>query len=365
MGSTIVLSSPPTSVHAEVSKIVDFVDLTGAIGSGSDIGFDGREDGSIKMFWTDYSEANGSLILYGKVQDKRSGKYVSSFLKVDGILRNLYFLPRDRRIRAGRATEEEVQTENVYEEVCTVMEKNRLEGFKTKPVVRKYTFELPDVPREGDYLKVLYPYTSKFLNVFLYDISLLSVESALPMELQGETFSRVFGTNTALFEQFVLCRNIMGPCWLKIDNASFSGVSGVSSGFHRFPNLILISGQASWCKVEMKVDKPQQITTIGDSDSMDAPPLTVMSIAVRTVHNAKDNKQEIIAISGRVYENVMINDPNTDIQKMPHRLFTVVRPPKGIFPAGFEKLLKERSTNIKLEKTENMLLSALSVKLQD
>jgi len=49
------------------------------------------------------------------------------------------------------------------------------------------------------------------------------------MDLQGETFSTVFGTNTSLFEQFVLCRNVMGPCWLKIDGASSSGVQNVSS----------------------------------------------------------------------------------------------------------------------------------------
>jgi hypothetical protein len=47
------------------------------------------------------------------------------------------------------------------------------------------------------------------------------------MDIQGETFSRVFGTNTALFEQFVLCRNVMGPCWLNIQNANFSSVQGV------------------------------------------------------------------------------------------------------------------------------------------
>jgi DNA polymerase alpha subunit A len=54
------------------------------------------------------------------------------------------------------------------------------------------------------------------------------IEPALPMEMEGETFSRVFGTNTALFEQFVLIRNIMGPCWIKIDSANFVGVQNVS-----------------------------------------------------------------------------------------------------------------------------------------
>ena len=47
------------------------------------------------------------------------------------------------------------------------------------------------------------------------------------MEMEGETFSHVFGTNTALFEQFVLCRNVMGPCWLKIEKADFASVQNV------------------------------------------------------------------------------------------------------------------------------------------
>lgn len=56
-----------------------------------------EEDGSLKMYWMDYTEVNGSLCLFGKVMDKRSNKYVSAFLKVDGILRNLFFLPRETR----------------------------------------------------------------------------------------------------------------------------------------------------------------------------------------------------------------------------------------------------------------------------
>lgn len=114
----------------------------------------------------------------------------------------------------------------------------------------------------------------------------------------------------------------------------------------------------------MGVDRPQQITTIGDPDSTEAPPLTLMSIALRTIHNVKDNKQEIIAISARVYENVNLADANTKIENMPHQLFTVVRPVKGMFPLGFEKLKEQHSGNIKLEKTENMLLSVFLAKLQ-
>ncbi len=54
-------------------------------------------DGNVRMFWTDYTEVNGSLCLFGKVKDKNTGTYVSAFLKVDNILRKLFFLPRPYR----------------------------------------------------------------------------------------------------------------------------------------------------------------------------------------------------------------------------------------------------------------------------
>lgn len=56
-------------------------------------------DGSLRMFWMDYTEVNGSLCLFGKVENKRSKRHVSCFVKVDNILRKLYFLPREHRQR--------------------------------------------------------------------------------------------------------------------------------------------------------------------------------------------------------------------------------------------------------------------------
>ena len=63
-----------------------------------------EDDGSLRMFWTDYTEINGSLCLFGKVKDKNSGSFVSSFVKVDNILRKLYFLPRTYRQRKCRGS---------------------------------------------------------------------------------------------------------------------------------------------------------------------------------------------------------------------------------------------------------------------
>jgi len=119
-------------------------------------------DGSLRMFWTDYTEINGSLCLFGKVLNKKSDSYVSCFLKIDNILRKLFFLPREHRQRHGRDTTEEVEMKDVYEEVDDLMTKLNVGMHKIKPCTRKYAFELPDIPKEGDYLKLLYPYSSKF-----------------------------------------------------------------------------------------------------------------------------------------------------------------------------------------------------------
>lgn len=230
---------------------------------------------------------------------------------------------------SGGETGEEIIMEDVHKEVDSIIEKQRIGDFKAKPCTRKYAFELAGVPRECDYLKVLYPYT----------------RPALPMELQGETFSKVFGTNTALFEQFVLCRNIMGPCWLKIEGGNFNAVQN-----------------ASWCKLEVQVEKPSQISTLGD-DNSEPPPLTLMSIALRTHMNVKENKQEIIAISCRIYENVNLTD-GASPETLLCQTFSVVRPVNQIFPTGFEKLAERHKGTIRQEKSENMLLSSFLAKLQ-
>lgn len=159
------------------------------------------------------------------------------------------------------------------------------------------------------------------------------------MDLKGNTFCHVFGTNTALFEQFVLWKNIMGPCWLKIDGTNLNTL----------PN-------ASWCKFEVAVPSPKAITTVPGSEATEAPPLTFMSVALRTVLNVKENKQEILVASARVYENVSIND-TTQPERLPCKTFTIIRPVGSSFPVGFEVEAKKQRGSIMLAKSEQLLLA--------
>ncbi|KAL8952003.1 MAG: hypothetical protein Q9222_002049, partial [Ikaeria aurantiellina] len=280
-------------------------------------------DSTLRMFWTDYTEINGSLCLFGKVKDKTSNHYVSAFVKIDNILRKLYFLPRTHRQRHGRDTSDEVGMEDVYQEADELMTKLRVGMHKIKPCSRKYAFELQDIPKEADYLKLMYPYD----------------KPALPVDLKGETFSHTFGTNTALFEQFVLWKKIMGPCWLKFDGSDINQVNN-----------------ASWCKFEAQVSSPRSVTVLSESDNLDAPPLTFMSISLRTTLNVKENKQEILVASVRVYENILLTDM-TSPEELPCKTYTIMRPAETAYPTGFETLARKQRGTIMTEKGEQMLLS--------
>lgn len=139
-----------------------------------------EEDGSLNMFWTDYTEVNGSLCLFGKVLNKKTKAYVSCFVKVDNILRKLYFLPRQYRQKDGRDTSEKVGMMDVYSEIDEMMTKMKVDMHKIKKCARKYAFELPGIPKEGDYLKLLYPYTSKSKQTNTYSHHLLTLYRAYP-----------------------------------------------------------------------------------------------------------------------------------------------------------------------------------------
>ena len=289
-----------------------------------------EEDGSLRMFWIDYTEVNGSLCLFGKVKDKKSGGYASCFMKVDNILRKLYFLPREHRYVRGVKTEEEIELSDVSDEVDSIMSKHRVNMHKIKPCTRKYAFELADIPKEADYLKLLYGYD----------------KMPLSADLTGETFSHVFGTNTSLFEQFVLWKNIMGPCWLKIDAPDFGAIHN-----------------ASWCKLEVQVAKPNNISVLSNSDNLDAPPMTLMSLSIRTTFNAADNKQEILMASAMVYDNFSLTD-TTPVDEMQCKSFTIMRPNGTAFPTGFQAEVEKIKGNFMLKKTEQELLSLLMAMFQ-
>ncbi|KAK7204188.1 hypothetical protein BZA70DRAFT_204879 [Myxozyma melibiosi] len=281
-------------------------------------------DGSVRMFWTDFMEVDDRLILIGKTKLNNSDKYLSCMVQVHNIMRKLYFLPRTHKVdmATGVETDEKVTTDDVCDEIEPIFAREKIE-MRFKTTRRKYAFDLQDVPPEAEYLELLYPYRNRPLDARYF---------------QGATYSHVFGSGTGIFEQFVLMRRIMGPCWIEIKNPTSKDVRNMS-----------------WTRCEVGVRNPADVSVLPEAD---APPLNLMSVAVRSILNSHTNKQEIVAISGRVYENIP-HDTNESPDSLRPYVFTIVRPiTGGVFPAGFEAEVrrKGRGTFI-LEKTEQTVLS--------
>ena len=95
----------------------------------------------------------------------------------------------------------------------------------------------------------------------------------------------------------------MGPCWIQIkdpviDNLGVSSVLWPGQGFD--------FSQISWCKVEATVSDPKDFNPFSDLDDTapkDMPPLTIASLAVKTVVNNVNNTQEVVCVTARTWVN--------------------------------------------------------------
>lgn len=66
------------------------------------------------------------------------------------------------------------------------------------------------------------------------------------------------------------------------------------------------SCQVSWCKLEVTVSDPKDINPFSETESdapKDMPPLTVVSLSIRTIVNHQENKREIVCATARIWHN--------------------------------------------------------------
>ncbi|KAG8857126.1 DNA-directed DNA polymerase alpha catalytic subunit pol1 [Serendipita sp. 411] len=289
-----------------------------------------EEDGSIRMFWLDYLEVEGKVYLVGKVVDKATRHFVSACVVVEGMERNLFVLPRERRMEDGYETDIQPEKSDIRNDFEAARRNYGIKSCGMRWVKRKYAFGEPGVPtQETLWMQVVYPFS----------------EPALPSNLSSPNFSRIFGTNTSAFELLVLNRQIMGPCWLEIKDPHVEN-KGVS-----------------WCKIEATVSNPDLVSPLSDQILKDMPPLTIMSLSSRTVVNHKDNKREIVCISARVWEGNNI-EGTVPLEKEPSTAVTFVRPLEK-YPNNFEaSAAQSRQSKMHALGNERALLNNFLVLMQ-
>jgi DNA polymerase alpha subunit A len=162
--------SAPTwlSVYDSLAVTSDETLGSGSSSSTSKSSVDALEpDGTLRFFWLDYLEHNGKLFLTGKVKDKTSSTWVSACLAIEGLQRNLFLLPRPLRVEQEETEEGEYVMQetdvvpsksDVYEDFERVRKKLGIKGWKGRWVRRSHAFDEKDVPKEGEWMKVLYSF---------------------------------------------------------------------------------------------------------------------------------------------------------------------------------------------------------------
>lgn len=130
-----------------------------------------EDDGSLHMFWLDYLEHGGKLYLIGKVKDKTSDTWASACLSIQGIQRNLFVLPRPLRVVQDETEDgqvEMVETDvvpekgDVYADFDRMRREMGIKSWKARWVTRKYAFDLKDIPKEAEWMKVVYSYEGEW-----------------------------------------------------------------------------------------------------------------------------------------------------------------------------------------------------------
>lgn len=284
-----------------------------------------------RFYWLDAFEEPysrpGVVYLFGKVWIESAKSHVSCCVTVKNIERTMYLLPREYKVntKTGEASDTPVGMMDVYQEFNELSEKFRIMKFKSKKVEKSYAFEIPDVPSQCEYLEVRY--SADF--------------PALPSDLKGATFSHIFGTNTSSLEHFLLSRKIKGPCWLDIKTPQ------------------LISQPVSWCKVEALALRGDLVTVVKD---LSPPPVTVMSISLKTVQNPKTHQNEIVSLAALVHYQFHMDKAPPQPPYQTH--FCVVSKPSDcIFPYDFKDAVRKKNGKVEIAATERTLLGFFLAKM--
>ncbi|XP_012718464.2 DNA polymerase alpha catalytic subunit [Fundulus heteroclitus] len=292
-------------------------------------GADGEQ--VFRFYWLDAFEdpytQPGVVYLFGKVWIEAAQSHVSCCVTVRNIERTMYLLPREFKTnpRTGEVSDAPVGMMDVYQEFNELSEKFKIMKFKSKKVEKNYAFEIPDVPTQCDYLEVRY--SAEF--------------PALPSDLKGTTFSHVFGTNASSLEHFLLSRKIKGPCWLDIKTPQ------------------LMSQPVSWCKVEALAARGELVSVIKD---LPPPPITVMSISLKTVQNPKTHHNEIVSLVALVHYRFHMDKAPPRPPYQTH--FCVISKPSDcIFPYDFREAVRKKNGKVEMATSERTLLGFFLAKM--
>jgi DNA polymerase alpha subunit A len=114
--------------------------------------------------------------------------------------------------------------------------------------------------------------------------------------------------------------------------------------------------KASWCKVEYSIDDPKLVVVL--PEQLETPPLSAMSLKVRTIVNPKTRQNEIVMISWLFNKALNLEGPTSGLEDS--QRFTLIRRLAGVtWPFDLQASIQSQGLNssIKLCESERELLS--------
>ena len=398
------LNLPSASIKQEPSSILDSslnMSLTSTT-TLDDIDFqlhlkNQSNSNKFVFYWYDAYEdtlnLNGTIYLFGKTPIIKQNKLnesanttqddsLLSFASICCIIKNIpkvaYVLPR--RFKKSLVKQEPgidnksepVRMEQVKQEIDSMMQKFKISNYKTRVVKKYFAFDkrsnskIPideDIPFESEYLEIEYNLPQNNVNHHTQQ------SHQLPGDLQGEYFSCIIGSQTSYLEHFLIDMKIKGPCWLMVNNAKTSGTGSIGS-------------MVSWCKLEYLIDNYRSISLYHDNVCLDhpniklppTPPLTILSLLLKTMLNTKNQEHEIIMACGLVSNKFHLEkatNSNSNAKNQPVQMFdsyfcALTKPSGGVLPYDFEKHVKSMQHKLKIElhPSERALLAYLLCKIQ-
>ncbi|TGZ60142.1 hypothetical protein CRM22_008710 [Opisthorchis felineus] len=294
------------AAESEATKLMEDSDWNDELTTSSVTADDG-----LHFYWFDAYEDSrhqpGVVYLFGKIKDsQRPGKFTSCCLRVKDLERRIFLLPRPELTDGAESGS---FMKEVYTEFRQVSAEHKVGKFRCKLSTKRYAFDLADVPVESEYLEVRYSASCP----------------ALPADLQGKTFSHIFGTNTSFLENLILELQLRGPCWLVVKNAA------------------PVQPQISWCQTDFEVswqsgvncpvvklsallERQQAEGHASAATVPPAPPLCLVAVNVKSVTQPQANHSEIVSIGLLINRTYSLDRPVGKSLFQSHYL--VMAPPK-------------------------------------
>jgi DNA polymerase alpha subunit A len=285
----------------------------------------------IYFYWIDIYEDdndNGRLYLFGKIYNKPHNTFRSCVFIIDGIMRTLYFVPK-----------EDKSFSDVSQEIKEIRQET-IPKYRVKEVKRQYYFDQQFPQGINNYLKMQYSY---------------SYPPFQQNRLKGKTYSNIFGNSTKAIENFLIQTKIMGPCWMKIHKTHFKESS---SDF--------LSAKKSTTQLgEFIINNYKNITPLTDEQiTYPLPSLIITSIRIQRIKDNKE-KKSIIAISSITHNNININKVTESDQYINYIFIKDSFNNKDIININDNDINKKQQITIVRDITEHTLLLKFTEHLKE